>query len=76
MPPSIKTRKPRGHPALKTRHGATVVHSKGRGRGAKTAFTAPKGRCLPKHEAIALISSPDGRLLTAYEISLSSKQEP
>lgn len=58
-PPSIKTRKLRGHPALKTLHGATVVYSKGRGRGPRTAFTTPEGRYLPKHEAVALISSPN-----------------
>ena len=73
--PSIKTCKRRGHPALKTLHRATVVYSKGRGRGAKTAFTTPEGRCLPKHEDVALISSPNGRLLTAYKIRLSSQQE-
>ena len=48
----------------------------GQGKGAKAACTTPEGRCLPKHEDIALISSPNGRLLTAYRISLSSKQEP
>lgn len=78
MPPSLKTCEPRGHPALKTLDRAIVAYCKGRGRGAEAAFTTPdpEGRCLPKHEDVALISSPNGRLLTAYRISLSSTQEP